>query len=373
MARDRFGKKPLYYAETPAGLYFGSELKCLRAAGVPLEPDREALQLYFQFWYIPDPFSAYRAVRKLPAGSWMRYRCDGASTRGSFWQLPSFTDQPHPETPSEEETAQRVRELFDESVRIRMIADVPLGAFLSGGIDSSSVVASMALQSREPVKTFSIGFEEADFNELPYAAMVAKKYGTDHHEIVVRPDSVKLVSQLVRHFDEPFGDASAIPTFIVSEFARRDVKVALSGDGGDELFGGYRSLLKIDRQRFADAIPQWLRRTVQWAADRLPYQTYGKNYLRMLSRPTALERYFDLNTSPYYLRQALLMPEWMSAADARLPHAGASPVFPAGAGRHCLAGDVFRSYREPDRGHAGEGRSYVDGEFAGSEMPDAGS
>jgi asparagine synthase (glutamine-hydrolysing) len=316
LARDRFGKKPLYYAETPAGLYFGSELKCLRAAGVPLDLDREALRLYFQFWYIPDPFSPYRMVRKLAPGSWMRYRSDGSVAQGTYWKLPPFTDRPRPGTPSEEETARQVRELFDESVRIRMIADVPLGAFLSGGIDSSSVVASMALQSPEPVKTFSIGFEEADFSELPYAAAVARQYRTDHHEIVVRPDSVGLVSQLVRSFDEPFGDASAIPTFIVSEFARRNVKVALSGDGGDELFGGYTSLARVDQHRFADAFPGWLRWALRLAADRLPYQAYGKNYLRMLSRPNALERYFELSYSPYYLRKALLAPDWMLPADA---------------------------------------------------------
>ena len=315
VVRDRFGKKPLYYAETPAGLYFGSELKCLRAAGVPLELDREALRLYFQFWYIPEPFSPYRTVRKLAPGSWMRYGSEGTVARGVFWKLPPFTDRPGPGTPSEDETARRVRELFDESVRIRMIADVPLGAFLSGGIDSSSVVASMALQSPEPVKTFSIGFEEADFSELPYAAAVARQYKTDHHEIVVRPDSVELISRLVRYFDEPFGDASAIPTFIVSEFARRTVKVALSGDGGDELFGGYTSLVRVDKHRFADAFPDWLRWALRSAADRLPYKVYGKNYLRMLSRPAALERYFDLNYSPYYLRQALLAPEWMLPAE----------------------------------------------------------
>ncbi len=316
LSRDRFGKKPLHYSDTPAGLYFGSELKCLRAAGVPLELDREAIQLFFRFGYIPEPFSAYRAIRKLRPGSWMRYRADGTVAQGAFWELPPFTDRPQPGGLSEDETAQRLRELFDESVRIRMIADVPLGAFLSGGIDSSSVVASMALQSPEPVKTFSIGFEEADFSELPYATAVAKKYRTDHHEIVVRPDSVELVSRLVRQFDEPFGDSSAIPTFIVSEFARRKVKVALSGDGGDELFGGYRSFARVDEHRFADALPQLFRRGLRLAADHMPYRAYGKNYLLMLSRPTALERYFDLNYPPYYLRKSLLLPDWMLPADA---------------------------------------------------------
>jgi asparagine synthase (glutamine-hydrolysing) len=315
LARDRFGKKPLYCAETPAGLFFGSELKCLRAAAVPLETDREALRLYFQFGYIPEPFSCYRGVRKLPPGTWARFG-GGAPASGPFWELPPFTGRPGPDTPSEDQTAQGLRELFDESVRIRMIADVPLGAFLSGGIDSSSVVASMALQSPEPVKTFSIGFEEADFNELPYAASVARRYKTDHHEIVVRPDAVQLVSQLVRYFDEPFGDSSAIPTFIVSEFARREVKVALSGDGGDELFGGYRSFAQVEKHRFADLLPQALRKGLRVLADRLPYKAYGKNYLLMLSRQTALARYFDLNYAPYYLRRELLTPDWMLPADA---------------------------------------------------------
>jgi asparagine synthase (glutamine-hydrolysing) len=233
-----------------------------------------------------------------------------------YWKLPPFTAQPEPGALSEEETARRLRELFDDSVRIRMIADVPLGAFLSGGIDSSSVVASMALQSDEPVRTFSIGFEEADFSELPYAAAVARRYKTDHHEIVVRPDAVQLVSQLVRHFDEPFGDSSAIPTFVVSEFARRSVTVALSGDGGDELFGGYRSFARVAEHQFADRIPGLARKGLRLLADRLPYKAYGKSYLLMLSRPSAFERYFDLNYSPYYMRRALLTPEWMLPADA---------------------------------------------------------
>ncbi len=186
LARDRFGKKPLYYAVLPQGLYFGSELKCLRVAGVPTEIDSEALRLFFQFTYIPEPLTCFQAVKKLPPGSWLTYDADGTVRQGRYWQFPA----PVAETPanfSEAEVCARLRDKFDESVRIRMIADVPLGAFLSGGIDSSSVVASMALASPEPVQTFSIGFEESAFNELEYAAMVARQYSTDHHEIVVRP------------------------------------------------------------------------------------------------------------------------------------------------------------------------------------------
>jgi asparagine synthase (glutamine-hydrolysing) len=331
LARDRFGKKPLYYAVRPEGLFFGSELKCLRAAGVPAEIDAEALRLFFQFTYIPEPLSCFRAVRKVPAGSWLSYDADGTVRQGRYWQFPA----PAAEAPADfsgAEVCARLREKFDESVRIRMIADVPLGAFLSGGIDSSSVVASMARQSPEPVRTFSIGFEESAFNELEYAAIVAREYRTDHHEIVVRPDAVDLAGRLVRHFDEPFGDSSAIPTFIVSEFAARHVKVALSGDGGDELFAGYDRFQALSRLRAFDRIPQAVRAFVSWAADRLPYSAYGKNYLHTLSRLTALERYFESNFAPWYLRKALLQPEWMLPADsAFLTHAMADFLLPGDA------------------------------------------
>jgi asparagine synthase (glutamine-hydrolysing) len=313
LARDRFGKKPLYYAELPHGLFFASEISCLREAGVPLETDPEGLRLYFQFNYIPDPFTAYRAIRKLPAGCWLTYD-SGVVRRERYWRLPSPATKP-PKDLSEEQAAARLRDKFDESVRVRMIADVPLGAFLSGGIDSSSVVASMALQSPEPVKTFSIGFEEASCNELPYAALVAQKYKTEHHEILVRPDSVSLVERVVEHLGEPFADASAIPTLILSEFAARHVKVALSGDGGDELFGGYGSFLAVSEGKL-DRVPAALRPLAARIAEWLPYAAYGKNYLRMVSRPTALERYFEFNYAPYFLRERLLQPGWMLPADA---------------------------------------------------------
>jgi asparagine synthase (glutamine-hydrolysing) len=318
LARDRLGKKPLYYAHTPHGLWFASELKCLRSAGLSEDLDAEALRLYFQFSYVPDPWTPFSAIRKLSPGTWLLALPDGSVQQDRFWRLPPPTEhlsaaQSHP---SEPELCASLRDMFDESVRIRMIADVPLGAFLSGGIDSSAVVASMALQSPEPVKTFSIGFREASFNELEYAGMVARQYGTEHHEILVQPDSVSLVPRLVRHFDEPFGDSSAIPTFLVSEFAAQHVKVVLSGDGGDELFAGYESFADVEKRRIFDRLPQALRRMIGAAADALPYSAYGKNYLRMISRPTALERYFESNYTPYYLRQELLAPEWMLPTDA---------------------------------------------------------
>ncbi len=313
LARDRFGKKPLYYAALAEGLYFGSELKCLRTAGVPLEHDREALQLYFLLGYIPDPWTPYVGIRKLTPGGWLRCHADGRIEEGRYWTLP--TPAARPPGFSELEACDYVRNTFDEAVKMRLISDVPVGAFLSGGIDSTSVVASMALQSHQPVKTFSIGFEEAEFNELSLAAALANKYRTEHHEMIVRPDSVDLVSKLVRHFDEPFGDSSAIPTYLVSEFAAQHVKVALTGDGGDELFAGYQSFLDVRRLRFLDYVPRALRALVSGIADLLPYSAYGKNYLRMISRPAALERYFE-SGSPHYLLQRLLTPEWMPPADA---------------------------------------------------------
>jgi asparagine synthase (glutamine-hydrolysing) len=189
----------------------------------------------------------------------------------------------------------------------------------------------MALQSSERVKTFSIGFEEAAFNELKWAGLVAKKYNTDHHEILVKPDSVALTERLVRQFDEPFADSSAIPTFIVSEFAAQQVKVALSGDGGDELFGGYESFQIVQKLAIWDRVPQPIRRAMSAIADRLPYSTFGKNYLHMVSRSTAFARYLESNYAPYLLRRELLEPEWMLPADgAYLEKTFANCLLPRG-------------------------------------------
>jgi asparagine synthase (glutamine-hydrolysing) len=314
LVRDRFGKKPLYFTTTDEGIYFGSELKCLRAAGVPLSLDPESLKLYLQFMYVPEPRSIFREVRKVAPGGWLRYSANGELREGRYWTLPVPAEDP-PSGWNEKSTQERLRDLFDESVRVRMMADVPLGAFLSGGIDSSAVVSSMALQTREPVKTFSIGFEEESHNELEYALAVAERYGTDHHTLMVRPDSIDLVSKLVRHFDEPFGDSSAIPTYLVSKFAAEHVKVVLTGDGGDELFAGYGSFFEIEALRRWDHLPQRARRAITWIADQLPYSAYGKNYLHGIGRRTDLERYFEFVYVPHSLSRALLRPQWLMALD----------------------------------------------------------
>ena len=314
LVRDRFGKKPLYFTVTKEGIYFGSELKCLRAAQVPLDLDEQALKLYLQFNYVPEPHSIFRQVRKIAPGGWALYSGNGELREGRYWTLP-VPSEDAPEGLTEKQAQEQIRDLFDDSVKARMISDVPLGAFLSGGIDSSAVVASMALQSAEPVKTFSIGFEEAAFNELEHAAAVAKKYRTEHHTLMVRPDSVDLVGKLVRHFDEPFGDSSAIPTYLVSKFAAEHVKVVLTGDGGDEIFAGYDSFFEVEELRKWDRLPQAARRTITWLADSLPYSAYGKNFLHGIGRSTPLERYFEFVYVPFSLTRALFRPQWVMPLD----------------------------------------------------------
>jgi len=235
IARDRFGKKPLNYALTETGLVFCSEIDPLsRHPAVSRERDSEALELYLQFLCIPAPWTIYKTIRKLlPAhrAIWSR-----AGLRvEQYWDIDyskktKFTDA---------EALEAFEEKFSEAVRLRMISDVPLGALLSGGVDSSAVVATMAKLSATPVKTFSVGFREQDYNELPYAEEVARLCGTDHHPQIVTGDVEAVLPKLVRHYGEPFADPSAIPSFYVCEAARENVTVALNGDGGDELLGGY--------------------------------------------------------------------------------------------------------------------------------------
>lgn len=371
LARDRFGKKPLYYAVLPSGIYFGSELKCLATAGVPLELDRDALRYYFQFGYIPDPWSPFKAVRKLGAASWMTFDSSGNVQHGRYWKLPApgsavsagFT---------EEAAREELRDLFDESVRLRMIADVPLGAFLSGGVDSSIIVASMARQSTEPVKTFSIGFKENGFNELEFAQVVARQYKTDHHEILVEPDSVSLVERLVRHFDEPFADSAAIPTLVMSEFAAQHVKVALSGDGGDELFGGYTSFFAVDGYlRKFDSVPGPVRSLLRWLGDALPYSAYGKNYLRVAWRSERDSALLRVQLPGLCAAARLASARLDAAGRQRIPHEDGRRLFSSRRNRCIGAGHVLGSNRQSYRRHAGQSGSDVDGSLARSALPAA--
>jgi asparagine synthase (glutamine-hydrolysing) len=240
LARDRFGEKPLYYGERPDGFVFASELGALLAdERTPAVLSLPALDAYLAMQYVPSPDTIYEGLKKLPAGHALTVRC-GARPVVRRYYHPSFA--PALADIGEEEAARRVRATVEEAVRARLMSDVPLGAFLSGGIDSSIVVACMARISGAPVKTFSVGFSEGgrEDNELPYARLVAERYRTDHHEMVVEPDMVGLLPDIVRHHGEPFADTSAVPTRYLCELARRHVTVALSGDAGDEAFGGYR-------------------------------------------------------------------------------------------------------------------------------------
>ena len=242
LARDRIGKKPLYLGElSPGILGFGSELKTLLAVpGWQPRISMDAVQDFFSLGYIPAPDTIFEGIGKLPPGHWMSIepgRDGGApnivQTRYSHVDfLPKWTD-------NEDTLQERLFAELDDAVRVRLVSDVPFGAFLSGGLDSSVVCALMTRHLSQPLKTFSIGFDEAGFDELPDARRVAQHLGTEHHEMVVRPDAANLLETLVHHFDEPFGDSSAIPTFLVSQLAARHVKMVLSGDGGDELFAGY--------------------------------------------------------------------------------------------------------------------------------------
>jgi asparagine synthase (glutamine-hydrolysing) len=291
LARDRAGKKPLYYTLTPSGtLVFGSELKSLlEHPEVAREIDEEALDAYLAFGYVPDPLSIFRGVRKLPPGHRLRF-ARGRVEVEEYWD---FGFDAETEERPEAEWVEELRELLAEAVRVRLVADVPLGAFLSGGVDSSAVVGLMARATGAPVKTFSIGFREDSFDELAYARVTAQKFATDHHEFVVTPDICGVVDELAWHFDEPFADSSAIPTYMVSKLAREHVKVVLSGDGGDELFGGYtRYAVEAGRRRF-ERVPGLLRRGVMGPLSRrLPHGARGRNFLHNVSLD-AVARYAD--------------------------------------------------------------------------------
>lgn len=256
LARDRVGKKPLYYAELPRSLTFASELGALLEDGdIPTDVDHRALDAYLAYQYVPAPHSAYRAVRKLPPGCTLVHR-NGTTTVERYWRLDFGTKSDL----RGREAHEAIRTGILDAVRRRLVADVPLGAFLSGGIDSSAVVAAMARVASGPVKTFSIGFESQRFDELPHARAVAQRFGTDHHEFVVRPDAAATIPKLVRHYGEPFADSSAIPSFHLAEAASRHVTVALNGDGGDEAFGGYPRYPHLVALQRIERLPMAVRR-----------------------------------------------------------------------------------------------------------------
>jgi len=260
MARDRVGKKPLFYSADSQRLLFGSELKALLAAdGLSREIDLEALSDYFSFGYIPAPKTIYRSVRKVLPGQYVVVCADGSLKQETYWDL-SFRET---EDRSEAEWCELIRHQLSEATRVRLMSDVPLGAFLSGGVDSSSVVAMMAQLMNQPVATCSIGFGVPEFDESKFARQVARQFHTEHHEQVVEPDAVAVVHKLAWHYDEPFADSSAIPTYYVSAIARKHVTVALGGDGGDENFAGYRRyFFDVMENRLRAHVPEGVRSNI---------------------------------------------------------------------------------------------------------------
>jgi asparagine synthase (glutamine-hydrolysing) len=241
LVRDRLGIKPLYYTLLDnRSLVFGSELKAVLAhPGVGREVEPRALDLFLTMEYIPAPLSIFQKIHKLPAGHWLTYK-DGRVEIRKYWDIEAAAKSTGgQEKKSLPEIMDSLYELLRESVRLRLVSDVPLGAFLSGGIDSSTIVGLMRELGASPLKTFSIGFEEASYNELPYARRTAQRFATEHEEFIIEPKALDLTQKLIRHLDEPLGDFSIFPTFLVSQMSRPHVKVILSGDGGDEVFGGY--------------------------------------------------------------------------------------------------------------------------------------
>ena len=310
LARDRVGEKPLHYALVGDTLIFGSEIKSLlQHPAIKREINAEAIADYLSFGHIPEPATAFRGIHKLLPGHTLLFR-QGEMQLRHYWDF-DYNDEARLPVRDEAYYVTLLRELLAEAVRIRLVSDVPLGAFLSGGIDSSAVVALMAREMKQPVKTFSIGFSETAFDELPHARRVARHLNTDHHELIVRPDACALVDTIVRHHDEPFADVSSIPTWLVSKLAQQHVKVVLSGDGGDELFAGYERYVTDRRRAMFTRLPALLRRgLLRPLSHALPRAAYGKNFLRNISLE-ADERYLD--SLAYFnaeARRELFTPEW---------------------------------------------------------------
>ena len=283
LARDRLGKKPLFYAEVDGGLVFASELGSLLCdESVDRALDYRAIDEYLSYLFVPHPRTIFRQVRKLSPGSRALYR-DGQLQIDRYWEV-RYEEAANTLA---KDPVDQLDALLRESVEMRLLADVPVGAFLSGGLDSSLVVALMRAVSDQPVRTFSIGFAESSFNELAYAREVAQVLGTEHHEYTVDYEIEGLMPKLLDHFGEPFADSSAIPTYHLSRVTREHVTVALSGDGGDEVFGGYR---RYQARRWAELFngwPGWAGRGLcEWGAERLrePATYYGQSWRKKARR-----------------------------------------------------------------------------------------
>jgi asparagine synthase (glutamine-hydrolysing) len=318
VARDRVGKKPLLYSHQPNGdLIFGSEFTALlEHPSVGRDVDNEAIDSYLSYLCVPAPMTAYKQIRKLEPGHWLRWKNGEIETR-RYWQ-PDFSKKIKI---SEEEAIDETTRLLRESTKLRLISEVPLGAFLSGGVDSSTIVALMAQESSTPVKTFSIGFEEQDFSELKYARRVAEHVGAEYHEFIVKPNALEVLPTLVEHYGEPYADSSAIPTYYVSRETRKHVTVALNGDGGDESFAGYERHAAMRLAEAYKRVPGFLRKAfVETPVGLIPTSEIkrsrardAKRFLRAVNLPKT-ERYFRwMSTFDRDAKLSLYTPEFRSA------------------------------------------------------------
>lgn len=280
LARDHVGIKPLYYWSNGRTLIFASELKALTAHPlVPRQVNPAALDHLLTLEYIPSPLTIFQDVHKLPPGHWLHFQA-GHIQRQSFWEI-----KPQPLPADDNTCAEMLHDLIQDAVRLQLMSDVPLGAFLSGGIDSSTIVACMSQAMTLPVQTFSIGFGEATYNELPYARAVAAGFYTQHTEEILTPDIGPLVEQLAAHLDEPLADFSIFPTYLVSKVAAQQVKVVLSGDGGDELFGGYDTYVAQQMDRYYRWLPATVRqRMLPSIMSRIPPQPAKKGVINKTKR-----------------------------------------------------------------------------------------
>jgi asparagine synthase (glutamine-hydrolysing) len=284
LARDGAGKKPLFYYHDAERFVFGSEIKAVLAhPGVPRRLNRRALPLYLAHGYVPAPDTMFEGIHELPAGHHLTVHADGRLEAHRYWD--GWRPPAEPARVSEGEAVERLRFLLEDAVRVRMVSEVPLGAFLSGGVDSTAIVAYMARHSARPVKTFAIGFaDDPSFNELEHARRAAAAFGTDHHEFVVTADALDLLPRLVRHHDQPFGDSSALPTYLVSRLTREHVTVALTGDGGDELFAGYERFAAARLAERYLRTPALARSAIAAVVRALPESTGYRGFARRARR-----------------------------------------------------------------------------------------
>jgi asparagine synthase (glutamine-hydrolysing) len=315
LARDRLGERPLYYHADARRIVFGSELKALLCEkDLPREVDAAAIDDYLAYGYIPAPATVFKGVHKLQAGERLAWE-QGRVRTSRYWTPPFGPPVERPEA----EYVEELRALLQDSVRLRLRSDVPVGAFLSGGLDSNGIVALASRELGRPLMTFSVGFGEPEFDELARARLTAKRYGTDHHEIVVKDADVSVFPELAAHYDEPFGDPSMLPTYFIAREASRFVKVCISGDAGDELFAGYPHYLEAQRYARVDAVPLGLRRAVLGPlAAMLPDHVRGKGLLRRLSATPSARYARQVGVFDALERRALLRPELAAAADGHL-------------------------------------------------------